>query len=53
MPIFEYYCSNCKELFEELVMNPATSRVACPKCGEIKKVRKRPSATSLHKVPSF
>jgi putative FmdB family regulatory protein len=31
MPIFEYKCSSCEELFETLVRS--NSQPTCPKCG--------------------
>ncbi|RJR29670.1 MAG: zinc ribbon domain-containing protein [Candidatus Latescibacterota bacterium] len=34
MPIFEYRCGKCGELFEELVMS-SSQTVACPSCGSI------------------
>ncbi len=33
MPIYEFACSDCQEVFEELVR--ADSRVACPACGSV------------------
>jgi putative FmdB family regulatory protein len=47
MPIFEYYCSKCKELFEELVSNPGLEKVPCPKCGQREHVKKCMSAASI------
>ena len=32
MPIFEYECTKCGRLFEELVMN-SSQEVVCPACG--------------------
>jgi putative FmdB family regulatory protein len=32
MPIYEYTCSACSRLFEQLVMS-RTEEVACPGCG--------------------
>lgn len=32
MPIFEYICKNCGELFEKLIRRENTS-VQCPQCG--------------------
>jgi putative FmdB family regulatory protein len=32
MPMFEYECSSCGALFEELVMS-AAQEIACPSCG--------------------
>jgi len=32
MPIFEYRCGKCGELFEELVRG-ASQKVVCPSCG--------------------
>lgn len=47
MPIFEYYCSKCKELFEELVTDYGTEKVPCPKCGQTRHVQKRMSVASI------
>jgi len=33
MPIFEYRCSSCSEVFEQLVLSRKDKRVACPSCG--------------------
>jgi putative FmdB family regulatory protein len=33
MPIFEYRCSKCDEVFEELVLSRNTATVKCPSCG--------------------
>lgn len=46
MPIFEYRCQACQNLFEVLVQgSEASSAVACPKC-QSGKVVKTISATS-------
>ncbi|MBI3667754.1 MAG: zinc ribbon domain-containing protein [Acidobacteria bacterium] len=34
MPIFEYRCSNCNHVFEELVLNRREAKVECPSCGQ-------------------
>ena len=34
MPIFEYRCSDCNEVFEELVLGRREARVECPQCGQ-------------------
>jgi len=47
MPIFEYYCSKCKELFEELVSNPGLEKIPCPKCDQREHVKKCMSAVSI------
>ncbi|MFP4083791.1 MAG: FmdB family zinc ribbon protein [Desulfonatronovibrio sp.] len=44
MPIFEYYCTRCKELFEELVMHPDKEQVCCPRCNDHRHTQKRVSA---------
>ena len=33
MPIFEYRCSNCIEVFEELRLSRNDHSVECPHCG--------------------
>jgi len=52
MPIYEYYCSKCKELFEELVMKPGTEKAACPKCNQRKHTRRCMSSVSIRKTSS-
>lgn len=36
MPIFEFQCENCGEIFEELIMGNNLSGVKCKKCGSTK-----------------
>jgi len=33
MPIYEYRCERCGNLFEELVVGDRDQRVPCPACG--------------------
>jgi putative FmdB family regulatory protein len=33
MPIFEYRCSKCELVFEELVSGDRDACIACPQCG--------------------
>ena len=33
MPIFEYQCKKCEEIFEELVLKDEDIPRKCPKCG--------------------
>ena len=33
MPIFEYRCSSCSKVFEELVLSRSSNHVECPSCG--------------------
>ena len=34
MPIYEYWCPECRETFEKLrAMNSKDSEVSCPRCG--------------------
>jgi putative FmdB family regulatory protein len=34
MPIFEFRCKKCKNIFEELIFSSADQKkIACPKCG--------------------
>lgn len=49
MPIFEYYCSKCKEIFEEITTNPQEKDVFCPQCGKDKHVQKCMSAATIGK----
>lgn len=48
MPVFDYKCENCGEIFEELVVSSTTpdSEVKCPFCGEHKS-KKMISAPSI------
>lgn len=39
MPIYEYYCKNCKENFEKLILNNST-KINCPKCGSEEIIKK-------------
>ena len=41
MPMFDYLCKNCDEVFEELIFTSATpdEEIKCPKCGENKSER--------------
>jgi putative FmdB family regulatory protein len=36
MPILEYRCSNCQEIFEHLRLSRSDTRVECPHCGSHK-----------------
>ena len=42
MPIFEYRCSSCKKVFEELVFGDRNKKIPCPACG----------AEATEKIPS-
>lgn len=43
MPIYEYVCEKCEEVFEELILgSKAENDVQCPKCGE-KEVKRKTS----------
>ncbi len=33
MPIYEYKCNKCKNIFEELVFNTKENKIPCLKCG--------------------
>lgn len=41
MPMYDYRCKNCDEVFEELVFSSSVSddEIKCPKCGEQKAER--------------
>ena len=39
MPLFEYRCAKCKDVFEELVFGEPKEGVPCPKCGSAKTER--------------
>jgi putative FmdB family regulatory protein len=45
MPIYEFKCKNCGEVFEELVLGKEDG-ISCHKCGS-KKVEKLMSAVAL------
>lgn len=36
MPIFEYNCTECENVFEELVLSSKTTEIRCPRCGSVK-----------------
>jgi putative FmdB family regulatory protein len=36
MPIYEYRCSRCSEVFEQLVLGRSADPVECPQCGSRK-----------------
>jgi putative FmdB family regulatory protein len=47
MPIYEYACKPCGEVFEELVIRSSDEgAIACPKCGSatVSRVMSRPAA---------
>jgi len=55
MPIYEFICTACNELFELLVMSAkGIVQPPCPKCGSEKKVEKKLSTvfTRPHGIPS-
>ncbi len=35
MPIYEYKCKNCNEIFESFLTKPAETPQPCPKCGHV------------------
>ena len=41
MPMYDYRCKNCDEIYEELVFSSDTpnKEIKCPKCGETKSER--------------
>ncbi|MBE0426853.1 MAG: zinc ribbon domain-containing protein [Nitrospirae bacterium] len=46
MPIYEYICTNCNEIFSLLLWSSAPKRdITCPKCGS-KDVQKKLSSFS-------
>ncbi len=49
MPIFEYYCSNCKVLFEELVRTPDIEKATCPRCDQKEHTQKCISTITIGK----
>jgi putative FmdB family regulatory protein len=53
VPIFEYYCTKCKELFEELVTGYDTEKALCPKCNRRENTQKCISAVSIGKKSSI
>ncbi|MDD2218935.1 MAG: zinc ribbon domain-containing protein [Desulfoplanes sp.] len=44
MPIFEFTCKDCGEIFEEIVSRSSQQAIRCPKCGS-RKVQKLLSRT--------
>lgn len=51
MPIFEYHCPKCDDVFEKIVMPSDATPVKCPECGS-KKVEQLISAPALHNTSS-
>ena len=48
MPIYEYACTPCGKVFEELVVRKSDEdEVACPSCksGDVSRLMSRPAAT--------
>jgi putative FmdB family regulatory protein len=48
MPIYEYACTSCQKVFEELILRKSDeTAVACPACkgGQVSRVMSRPAAT--------
>lgn len=41
MPMYDYHCKNCDEVFEELILSSTTpdEEIECPKCGQNKSER--------------
>ena len=41
MPMYDYHCKNCDEVFEELVFSSTApdEEIKCPKCGQNKSER--------------
>lgn len=41
MPMYDYRCKNCDEVFEELILSSTTpdEEIKCPKCGQNKSER--------------
>ncbi len=35
MPIYEYRCGKCSEVFEQLVLSRRDNHVECPRCGAV------------------
>ena len=33
MPIYEYNCEKCCQLFEELIFDEENAQIKCPQCG--------------------
>lgn len=54
MPIYEYKCAGCAEVFEVLVLRPTDQSQACPNCG-FEQTEKLLSVTSsiISKSDSF
>lgn len=52
MPMFEFYCRACGEIFEELLSRGETTVPTCPRCGAEETVR-RVSAPSPLKTGAF
>jgi putative FmdB family regulatory protein len=51
MPIYDYHCADCDDVFEKLVMAPVQSPRVCPRCGS-RKIERVFSAPALHHTAS-
>jgi putative FmdB family regulatory protein len=51
MPIYDYQCAHCDNVFEKLIMGPTRVPAACPQCGS-RKVERMFSAPALHRTAS-
>lgn len=51
MPIFEYECQKCGEVFEKVVFPSEKQPIACPKC-KSKKVDQLISTPAIHNTSS-
>ncbi len=48
MPIYEYKCRGCENIFEELVLSEAAAKkVVCPGCGG-RRIERVPSVFAAH-----
>ena len=55
MPLYEYKCTNCNTVFEELVTKDQESPLKCPSCGSDNTEKKMSAAgisTGTYKEPA-
>jgi putative FmdB family regulatory protein len=54
MPIYEYECDNCGNVFEEIVYSVTNDTLPCPKCSskETKKLMSRVGGIAMGKMSS-
>ncbi|MFP4452577.1 MAG: FmdB family zinc ribbon protein [Desulfobacterales bacterium] len=47
MPIYEYQCEDCKQVFESIVVRSDSEPPACDKCGSRRVIRRISAANTI------